>query len=236
MYHYTVENLQAANSSCIPCCCETVAIRPGTIDRLTVNYAPWSVPVGQLHCTPQFALEQMETCPAPIGGNLPPEISASDGMVRFNTGKNVKLVGDLRTKIKDPDGDTMSFKVLPLYAPKHGKLVLDSVGTFEYTPTSNFIGEERFYCSASDGQHSPFVFEVMIAVEIDAGTMVPTPHIVIGTPTVHKEYHTVSIPVGITPAAHPCEVWRLTVLQAAIDCGCDCYTRTDCFDIKVASC
>ena len=234
MYHYTVENMQAANNSCVPaCCCEPVAIRPGTIDRLTVNYAPWSVPVGQLHCLPQFALEQMETCPVLVGSNMPPQVSPE---VKYNTGVNVHLDGNFGDHAVDPEGAPLTYKVLPLYGPKFGKLQLDPNGPFAYDPALNYKGQERFYVSVTDGVNAPVIFEVMIAIGIDSGTMHPTPHIVIGTPTVNKDFHTVSIPVALMPNADPCEIWRLTVLQAAVDCGCQCYTRTDCFDIKVASC
>ena len=217
------------------CCCEPLFLQPGTISKVLVNYAPWGVQIGTLHCMPQFAIEQMETCPVLAGSNMPPQIIAQDGMARFDVGTNGHLDGDLNTKVADPEGVALTFKVLPLYGPKYGKLVLDPSGVFDYDPRQSFLGEERFYCTASDGVNK-FTFEVMIAVGIDAGTMAPTPHLVVGTPTVDTKHYTVSFPVGLTPNADPCEVWRLTVLQAAIDCGCQCYTRTDCFDVKVAKC
>ena len=236
MLAITVDDSQPAAASCIPCCCEPLFLKPGTITKVLVNYAPWSVPVGQLHCVPQFAIEQMETCPVLVGSNQPPHIHSLDGMVRFDTGTNMHLDGNFGDKISDPDGDPLVYKVHPMYGPQHGRLQLDPNGPFAYDPTPNYKGEERFYISVSDGKNPAVIFETLIAVGIDAGLMAPTPHIVVGTPTINKQYHTVSFPVGLMPNADPCEVWRLTVLQAAIDCGCDCYTRTDCFDIKVASC
>jgi len=234
MLAITIDDTQQ-DTACIKCCCEPLHLKPGTVTKVLVNYAPWGVPIGQLHCVPQFQIEQMETCPVLAGTNMPPHIIAQDGMARFDTGTNVTLTADLKTKVADPEGLALTFKVLPLYGPKFGKLSLLADGFFTYAPNPQFFGEERFYCSASDGVNK-FTFEVMIAVGIDAGLMAPAPHLMVGTPTVNTKHFTVSFPVALSPAADPCEVWRLTVLQAAIDCDCSCFTRTDCFDVKVAQC
>jgi hypothetical protein len=232
MMHITIEDQQVASGGCMKCCCEPLALKPGTITKVVVNYAPWGVPIGELHCAPQFQIEPMETCPAPVGNNLPPQATAE---VKFSTAKNALLESTLTNAITDPEAAALTFKLLPLYGPQHGKLTLKTDGNFTYMPQWNYFGEERFYISASDGVHST-VFEVMIAIGIDAALMIAAPHLSVGVPTVNKPYFTVSFPVALSPAADPCEVWRLTVLQAAIDCGCQCYTRTDCFDVKVASC
>jgi len=234
MMHFTVEDFKAVDS-CHKCCCETLHLKPGTTTRVTVGYAPWAVPIGQLHCSPQFVVEKMDTCVVPTGGNLPPQITSLDGMVRFDTGMNVHLDGDLRTKVTDPEGLALTFKLLTLYGPKQGKIVLDPSGMFDYDPYPSYTGEERFYCSASDGVNT-FTFEVLIAVGIDAGLMKPREVITIGTPQVDQRYYMVVFPVTMSPAAQECDVWRLTVLQSALDCACQCYSRTDCFDIKVAKC
>jgi hypothetical protein len=214
-----------------------MAFKPGTINKVTGNYVTWAMPIGWLHCPPSFSIEPMSTCITPLpSNNLPPAISAADGMARFDTGTNVKLIADMKTKVTDVDGDPVAFKILPLYAPKHGKIILQDNGLFEYTPAQNWFGEERFYCSASDGKNAPFIFEVMIAVGIDAGTMVPQPTISVGPATVNRNNYSISFAVTLSPAAQLCEIWRLTILQGALDCDCQCYTRTDCFDIGVAQC
>lgn len=235
MMHFTVQDYTAVDASCQKCCCEKLALKPGTISKVSVGYASWAVPIGRLHCVPQFQIEQLETCLTPVN-NAPPQITSLDGMARFHTGMNVRLEGDLRTKVTDPEGAVLVFKVLPLYGPKHGKVSLNEDGTFAYVPQQLYKGEDRFYASASDGINDPFIFEVLIAIQIDAGTMVPTPHVSVGAASVDNRYFTVSFPVIVTPAANECEVWRLTVLQCAIDCDCDCYVRTDCFDISVVNC
>jgi Bacterial Ig domain len=232
MLHFTVEDQVAADAGCLKCCCQKLSLKPGTITKVSVGYATWAVPIGQLHCAPQFLLEQMETCPAPVGSNLPPHATSD---VKFSTPMNALLENTLTAMIKDPEMGALTFKLLPLYGPKSGKLVLDADGTFAYMPAPNFKGEERFYVSASDGVNSA-IFEVMIAVDTDPALMVATPHISVGAAVVDQRYFTVYFPVTVSPAANECEIWRLTVLQAALDCDCMCFTRTDCFDIGVAKC
>ena len=232
MYHFTVQDAEASASGCITCCCEKLALKPGTTSKISVGYAPWAVPIGELHCTPQFMIEQMQTCPVPVGDNLPP---AATSEVKFSTAKDSLLENDLKNMIKDPEAVALTYKVLPLYGAKYGKLDLKPDGTFSYMPVSGYTGEERFYVSAADALHT-VVFEVMIAVGIDPATMAPMPHISVGPAVVDKRFFMVSFPVTVSPAAQLCEVWRLTVLQNALDCDCNCYNRTDCFDIGIAKC
>jgi hypothetical protein len=236
MLQFAVDDMQVT-SGCQACCCEQLQLKPGTITPMTVSYVSWAVPIGQLHCEPRFQLEQMDTCPAPAGGNLPPAITALDGMVRFDTGANIHLDGDLRTKITDPEGLALTFKPLPLYGPQHGLLKLDPTGLFDYDPAFNYKGEERFFVSASDGFNQA-IFEVLIAIGIDAGLMTPSPVIRINPKQVkvNQRHYTVTFPIEVSPAALTCDVWRLTVLQSAIDCDCTSYVRTDCYDIKVVRC
>lgn len=232
MMHFVVEDYTAVDAACQKCCCEKMNLKPGTITKVSVGYAPWAVPIGQLHCTPQFQIEQMDTCPLPVGSNMPPQATSE---VKFSTAKNALLANTLTAMISDPEAVPLTFKLLPLYGPKHGKLDLQSSGAFSYMPSSNFVGEERFYISASDGPNTT-IFEVMIAVGIDPAGVLPTPHVSVGPAVVDSRFFTVSFPVIMSPAANDCEVWRLTVLQTAMDCDCTCFTRSDCFDIGVAKC
>lgn len=232
MMHFTVEDYSAVDAACQKCCCQKLNLKPGTTTKVSVGYAPWAVPIGQLHCAPQFQIEALETCPVPVGSNMPPQATSE---VKFSTDINALLESDLTNMISDPEAVPLKFKLLPLYGPKYGKLDLNEDGTFSYMPVSNFKGEERFYISASDG-HSSVVFEVMIAVGIDAANVIAAPHISVGPATVDSRYFTASFPVTMSPAASDCEMWRLTVLQMAIDCNCTCFSRSDCFDIGVVKC
>lgn len=236
MLHFTVDaSLVSAGAGCTTCCCEQVSLKPGTTEKMSVGYAPWAVPIGRLNCAPQFQIEPMETCPVPTTGDLPPQIVAD---VVFYAGINSHLDGDLTSMVKDPEGMALTFKLLPMYGPAHGKLVFDASGMFDYDPFPNYKGADRFYASASDGVNAPLVFEVRIGVEIDPYTIPPTPSVSVDPNGVRidERYYTVSFPVKVSPAAKTCEVWRLTVLQGALDCECVCYTRTDCYDIRIVKC
>jgi len=225
--------------SCISCCCEVVSIKPGETLPLYLDYAPWAVPnllKRGLHCLPSIEIEEKKTCDVALSSNMPPAIYSTDAMVRFHTGKNVELVDDLTTKVLDPEGVVCTYKVLPHYGPRHGKLKLDPNGAFTYMPSQNFMGEERFYCSASDGVNAPFVFEVMIAVEIDAGLMTPKLDLEIGTPIVDTRLYRVTVPLIASPAAQTCQVFRLTFRQGALDCDCVCYYKNDCCDVRIVKC
>jgi hypothetical protein len=235
MYHFVVDGSKSDNG-CQVCCCEKMALVPGTTTKVSLIHS-WAMPVGFLHCAPQFQIELLDTCVIPIAGNnLPPAITSVDGMAKFQTDMNAPLTEDLKTRVSDPDGDVLTFKILPLYAPKHGKIILDPKGMFTYTPSSNWFGEERFYASASDGKNAPFIFEVMIAVGIDPGPMIPQPHISIGPAVVNQQYFSVYFPVTVSPAAQQCEIWRLTVIQSALDCNCICFSDKSCYDIGIAKC
>jgi hypothetical protein len=214
-----------------------MAFKPGTVNKMMVSYAPWAVPIGWLHCEPQFELEQMETCPATIG-NLPPHLAAGEQMIRFDTPINTHLTGDFSTKVTDPEADPLTYKVLAFHGPQHGKLVLNAIGTFDYDPVTNYQGEDRFYIQVTENNSTVTVFEVLIGVGVDSTKYSHTPHVSIDKAgvVVDQRYYNVHFPVKVSPAAQICEVWRLTVLQGAMDCDCMCYTRTDCFDIGIVKC
>jgi hypothetical protein len=236
MLQFTVDDTQAAViDNCVKCCCENISFKPGTINKVSVGYAPWVIPIGRLHCVPQFVLEQMQTCPASAGGNLPPQPAAK---VSFETLSGNTIAGDLTVQVTDPEGDPLTFKHLTMYGPTHGKLTFYPNGMFEYTPDIGYVGVDRFHASVNDGINAPVVFEVVIGVRTAVLDFSVTPHVSIDTSgiQVNDRYCTVSFPVKVSPAAQLCEIWKLTVLQGAIDCDCVCYSRSDCFDIRIVKC
>lgn len=233
MLALSIQDQQQA-AACIKCCCETVSLKPGETQPLLLNYAPWALPIAQrgLHCLPSVEIEEKETCDAPGGDNLPPQVI---DQTAFSTPVNTALNGDLNTKVSDPESAELTFKLLPHYGPKKGKLVLNEDGTFVYTPQGSYKGEERFYATASDGTNKT-TFEVMIAVGVVAASMIPTPDLAIGTPIVDQRYYTVRLPLVASPAARSCQIFRLSIRQGALDCDCNCYYHVDCVDVRIANC
>lgn len=236
MLQFTVDDAQTVPiDNCVKCCCKSMSLKPGTSEKVEVDYASWSLWIGRLHCEPQFQLEQMETCPASAGANLPPRPAAK---VAFDSPTGDQIQGDLKTQVTDPEGDPLTFKWVFMYGPNHGKLKLFENGTFEYTPDQGYTGSDRFYASVSDGVNSPVIFEVIIGVKIPSADIAGTPHVMVdrGGIQINHSLHKVYFPIRVSPAAQLCETWRLTVLQKAQDCECICYDHSDCFDIRIVKC
>ena len=58
----------------------------------------------------------------------------------------------------DIDVDGPSLQAVPGFGPSHGKVVLNSDGSFRYTPVGNYYGSDSFLYSVSDGaRQSSFV-------------------------------------------------------------------------------
>ena len=61
----------------------------------------------------------------------------------------------------DIDGDTLIVNTTPVSDPSNGTVVLNSDGTFIYTPDANFFGSDSFVYEVSIGQHDdPAIFRL----------------------------------------------------------------------------
>lgn len=230
MLQFAVED--TVRDSCQVCCCEQVTLKPGTTSQLTINYATWAVPIGRLHCEPEFDLEQMAACGVTPGA--PVKIGGAN--VAFNV-PSPPLNGDFRTKIVDPEAGPMVFKAVPFHAPSHGVVTINKDGTFVYTPEGGYNGPDRFYISATDETGKTSSFEVLIGVgNYDSADMIETPHATVAGWNVNHKYYLVTVAINVAPNADQCEVWRLSSQMHAIDCDCVCYDRIDCFDIRMSKC
>jgi hypothetical protein len=233
MLHVSFSDQKSA-SGCVQCCCESVSLKPGEIQPLYLNYAGWAAPIAGkgLHCAPQVEIELKNTCPPPMGGNLPP---VKSGEAMFSCAVNGRLYADLRVLVKDPEGVALAFNVLPLYTPQHGKLILNTDGRIDYTPFRGYQGYDRFFYSASDGVNS-IVSEVLIGVGVQPTLADLTPALSVGSAVVNHVYYTVVLPLIASPAAQPCQIFRLNIRQGALSCDCIAYYRVDCCDVHIATC
>lgn len=245
MLYSTVDARNGVETAeCNKCCCESIGMRPGETNLMVLNYAPWAVPFGGrshgMGCTPQFDIEQMQACPVPSGSNLPP---TSAGEISFAvpfapTGAAAPAFnGDLKTIITDPEAAALTFKPLSMYSISKGKITVNSDGTFQYYPPVNFNGQDSFFFTASDGVNKPVTFEAVLVVG-DGGTPQYTPTVFIDPKriVVDQQLYTLSFPIEASPAAKPCEVWRLTVRQNAYDCNYNCFWHVSCYDIAIKPC
>jgi hypothetical protein len=233
MMHVTIDDA-AVKDGCVVCCCETVSLKPGETQPLRLNYAPWALPIAGkgLHCEPTIEIEEKDTCPPAMGGNLPPA-SAED--IRFDVPPGVPFSGDLATQVIDPEDDTMAFKTLALSGPKHGKLVLNTDGSFVYTPVVGYVGPDNFFFTVNDGVNS-VTLEALLGVGIPGDDVSGTWNLTVGKPTVDQRYYVVTVPITASPAAKTCQIFRLTIRQGALSCDCECYYHVDCVDVRIVKC
>jgi hypothetical protein len=93
------------------------------------------------HGDPQGNHRQSEADrqPAPVAPNR-----------RVRAIQNTPLRLDLLEGAHDPDGDTLTVRLLT--QPRHGKLIAHADGRFTHTPAPGWLGEDTFTYRVSDGQ------------------------------------------------------------------------------------
>lgn len=223
--------------TCDVCCCETVLVRPGEINKFLLNYAPWSVPIGGkgLSVNTQFEVTYM-TPDVVVGGNQPVSVLPQS----VDTPAATVLNSALAPFASDPEAATLKFKVLPFYGPQHGELVLAEDGTYQYTPNPTYNGFDFFYWTVSDGFNKPTVGYTAIRVGANVPAALAEQPAIVRVPggraKVNTDYHTLEFPVEISPAAKIGDIYRLQVRQQAYDCDCNAYYHVACFDLKIGSC
>jgi hypothetical protein len=67
-----------------------------------------------------------------------------------NTLINTPVNGNVITNDFDPDGDNIVVIPTPVTPPSHGTLVLNPNGTYTYTPTNGYVGEDTFQYQICD--------------------------------------------------------------------------------------
>ena len=68
----------------------------------------------------------------------------------FSGTQGSPVSGNVLTNDTDPDGDTLSVSTTPVQGPANGILVLNSNGTFVYTPNASFHGTDTFQYQVID--------------------------------------------------------------------------------------
>ena len=222
---------EATSDSCQVCCCEQVTLKAGVTSQLIINYATWAVPIGRLHCDPEFAIEQMAACGIVPGA----PVKINGAPIAYNV-PSPPLEGDFKINIEDPEGGPLVFKSVPFYEPKYGVFEVQKDGIFKYTPTPGYNGPDRFYVSATVGMGKTSNSDSGRCQDYSSVDMVETPHVSIEGYTVNYPNYFVKVAVKVAPNADKCEVWRLTARMKAIDCSCMCYDHEDCFDIRMSNC
>ncbi|MEN6403342.1 MAG: Ig-like domain-containing protein, partial [Armatimonadia bacterium] len=89
----------------------------------------------------------------------------------YNASKNVQLTVDAPGVLgNDTDPNSDSCTAVKVTDPAHGSLTLNSDGSFAYTPTTDYVGDDAFTYKANDGTLDSNVATVTIHVANDAPT------------------------------------------------------------------
>ncbi|MGB0466608.1 MAG: tandem-95 repeat protein [Pontibacterium sp.] len=75
------------------------------------------------------------------------ETEVTEGLITFEDGV---LAGQLTAT--DADDDSLTYSLVAGGEPAHGTLVLNTDGSFTYTPAANYFGSDSFSYTVSDGQ------------------------------------------------------------------------------------
>lgn len=241
--HFTVNPRDGGVSAeaCNTCCCSFLSLMPGETNKVTISYAPWSVPIGGrgLLCAPDIEVEvNAAGCPAQtVTAGSPP----GNTNYFYQTPLNTALATGNLASNATPIAGIFTYAKVGLSGPTNGVLDLNSAtGAFTYTPNSGFIGRDRFYYKMTDNVGRSTVHEIVIEVSQTIGNVFGTFRDMVlidrTKVTVDNRYHTISFPITLSPAARSCEVYRVNIKQQAMDCDGVCYAHISCYDINAGRC
>lgn len=217
-----------SNESCNSCCCESLSARPGETNKVMINYAPWSAPIGGRGLANDTAFSI-----APV--SIPPVPAVVPGAGR--TIANTPFNGDLAPLFPNPEQEEVTYRIEPLFGPSQGSIVLNPNGTFVYTPNPLFTGIDRFWWSANGN-----IAEFIIAVDVNAEQEFAFPGFTAAVSVSKKSVgidhrlHIMGFFFSASPAAIPGDVYRLTIKQGASNCNGEIAVHLSCYDIVIGAC
>lgn len=251
MKYFTVDPRDGglgAGGSCNTCCCQTIVMRPDETDKMIVNYAPWSVPIGGQGLvqggTTISTSRDSSACPSgPIDGFGPPNFpiqqltSISGAPVVFNVGDPGGI---------QPTGNSFTSRPLLLSGPKFGSITPTSstgpLHTYTYIPNAGFFGTDVIWFEVTDAQGRTTTRPISIKSTDAPGVPAPNPQdAALGLYVdrlkmlVDPRMHTLSFPIHLGPDARMCDKFKLEIVQTARDCDY-VYSHYSCFDIIVGKC
>lgn len=241
MLNFTLDARDGAQkgSACGVCCCENAKASPGEVNKWSLDYANWSIPIGGRGLTAQTQV-RVEKTNSDSGALQFPNASILLG----NTLSSDTLTMQLSDGINNPDNVALTYSVMDFYPPKHGKVEIDASGTATYTPYTHAPAYDRFFYEAKTADGITVVVEAIISISTASQTNPPasanmaTPIVMInrGSIRVSTSLQTVEFPVQVSPQATLGDVYRITVRQQAIDCDKECFWHESCYDLMIERC
>jgi hypothetical protein len=225
-------------SACDVCCCQPASVRPGETNLWYFQYSDWVSPIGGrgLVGAPVFDIQNITPQVPVSSGNAPPK----NIDYIFNTPYGTPYAGTVSTSATDPNGDTLTYAVVPLYAGQ-GTVVMAPNGSFTYTPPAGFSGYDSFYYTTSDQVNLPVMNQVQLRIDPQAPAFpLPNPPAskLLSVPMAQVQVMNpvVRVPIVASPALRAGDIYRMTVRQAAMDCTGVSYFHVLCLDVSVGSC
>lgn len=102
-----------------------------------------------------------------VGDNTPP-LATND---INNTLIGFSVDGNVLTNDTDPDGDDLTVDTTPLVGPSNGTLVLNSDGTYIYTPNTGFTGTDNFTYVVCDNGAPSYCDTASVTIEVRDNTV-----------------------------------------------------------------
>lgn len=230
------------SNGCGKCCCEPVNMRPGESNLMTINYAPWSVPLmvgggpGIVPSPDLVITKNSDACSlAVVGGFGPPTVPSLNINTLINTAAPVEF-------ILAPADNTFTTEVLKLFGPSHGTVVNPGPvgdGIFSYEPMTGFQGYDSFYVETKDAQGRSVVSFANIKIGSPnslnlepafSGLRIPQAQAVID-----RQLQLLSFVLELSPDARDCEVFSVNIRQPGRDCNRTFFHMT-CIEVRVSNC
>lgn len=229
----------ANGAACNSCCCESLTMSAGETNLVIVDYAPWSIPIGNPGIVAGLELNietNTDACPnSEQDGFLPPTAENRLLVTPASTVLNI----DLSVGVA-PAANTFTYNVVPFSGPTKGTLTKTAEGVYDYTPNGGVTGKDYFSFEAKDAQGRT----VIRHVEVDIGTNVEprnqarlslAPYIDLSQVQTDRN-QTIKFPIYMPVNCRPCERHKLTIKQPAQDCNCATFHHFKCFDITCRPC
>ena len=102
-----------------------------------------------------------------VGENTPP-VATND---INNTLIGFEVDGNVLTNDVDPDGDDLIVNTTPISGPSNGTLVLNSDGTYTYTPNTGFTGTDIFVYEVCDNGVPAYCDTASVTIEVRDNTV-----------------------------------------------------------------
>src|SRR5262245_5762125 len=184
-------------------------MRAGETNMLTINAAPWSVPLGGRGIVQPvlFDIQQnTDSCTGQvIDGFANPSFAPAEVTAVSSPAPITPVAINFATTAA-PAGNTFSYKLEPLTGPMNGSAVVNADGTATYTPNFGFAGYDSFWVRMTDAQGRSIVREQVVKV---GAPVTPKPYAIGKTGLIIDRSkvlvsamgHTIQVPLYLAPNA-----------------------------------